>query len=305
MDTTTTIKRPEGVKVIYRRMKFEFEKSGFQRYWLDNHAFKSLFWSQLSAAFAPGEAFFIDSARALKSQTKDPALREEIAEFCKQEGHHTAQHLKFDRMNQEMGVDVEACRRRYKWILDRARANMTPMEMLAATAALEHFTSGFAHQLFNNKHLFEGADPKVFALWAWHAAEEAEHRATCFDLYKQLGGSYGERTTILVGAWFFILAAAVINTADMLRRDKKLFSRETLEGVWYLFGYKGLISSMVPSFLSYFKPNFHPWQGEDGHEISQWSAENSKYIESTPAALTDVSRTEPSDGAPAPGLARC
>ena len=99
MQTKPEFWRPEGVKVTYRRMKFDFEEAGFARYWVCGSPFKSLFRTQLSTAFEPGEKFFIDSARALKDQITDPKLREELAEFCKQEGHHTAQHLKFDRMN--------------------------------------------------------------------------------------------------------------------------------------------------------------------------------------------------------------
>jgi len=205
MSEPHALRRPEGVKVTYRRVKFDFEDQGFDRYWLAGSPFKSLFWTQLSTAFEPGEKFFIDSARALKDKVKDPELVAEISEFCRQEGHHTAQHLKFDRMNEAMGIDIAGCRRRYKAILDRARRKMDPMEMLAATAALEHFTAGFADEFLQRPWLSEGGDPKVVALWAWHAAEEAEHRATCYDIYERLGGTYRQRVTILIGAWAAIL----------------------------------------------------------------------------------------------------
>jgi predicted metal-dependent hydrolase len=271
------IRRPEGLKVTYRRMKFPFE-DGFPRYWFAERPFVSLFWSQLSTAFEPGEKFFIDSARALKDQIKDPALLEEIAEFCRQEGHHTAQHIKFDRMNEAHGLDVKGCRDRYAWVLNRARNNMDPMEMLAATCALEHFTSGFAEQYFGKPHLSEGADPGVTALWAWHAAEELEHKATCYDIYDQLGGKYHKRVTVMIGAWFLILAVALINTHILLWRDKQLFSRDTLKGYWYLFGKGGLLSGMVPGFLRYFLPRFHPWQHNNVADLRNWEAGNKQYI---------------------------
>jgi uncharacterized protein len=276
------ISRPAGVKVTYRRMKFDFEDQGFDRYWLDGSPFKSLFWTQLSAAFEPGEKFFIDSARALKDKLQDPKLVEEIAEFCKQEGHHTAQHLKFDRKNAELGIDIDGCRRRYGWILNRARKKLDPMEMLAATCALEHFTACFADSFFANPSLSDGADPKVVALWSWHAAEEAEHRATCYDIYRQLGGTYFQRTTILIGSWALILGAALLNTTILLAKDKKLFTRDTLRGIGYLFGRKGLITGLGPAFFDYFKPRFHPWKGVDPSTIARWQAENRKYIQNLP-----------------------
>lgn len=274
----TSIRRPDGVKVRYRKMRFDFE-DGFDRYWHGGSPFRSLFWSQLSTAFEPGEKFFIDSARALKDQIDDPALYEEILEFCKQEGHHTAQHLKFDRMNAAMGIDVDGCRARYARILDRARDNLDPMEMLAATAALEHFTAGLADIFMRDPHLTEGADPKVLALWAWHAAEEAEHKATCYDLYRELGGSYFKRAITMPASWFLILYAAVINTFVLLWKDGKLFTRDTAKGLWYLFGWRGFVSGMWRPFLQYFAPRFHPWKTDNSAGIAAWQADNARYIQ--------------------------
>ncbi len=185
-----------------------------------------------------------------------------------------------------MGIDIAGCRRRYKWILDRARNNMDPMGMLAATCALEHFTAAFADDFFAKPSTFAGSDPKVRALWAWHAAEEAEHRATCYDIYKQLGGGYFDRVTILIGAWALILGAAFVNTIVLLHKDKKLLTTDTLKGLWYLFGSKGLITGLGPTFFSYFRPSFHPWSGVDAGTIARWQADNAKYIQNiaTPEA---------------------
>src|SRR5689334_1370596 len=178
------IRRPEGLRVQYRRMRFDFEDQGFERYWHSGSPFKSLFWAQLSTSFDAGERFFIDSARAMRGVVKDPKLVDELQEFCKQEGHHTAQHLKFDRKNAELGIDVESCRKRYNAALDRASNQLDAMEMLSATVALEHFSATLAEQYFRNPKLTAGADPKVDALWGWHSAEEAEHKATCYDIYQ-------------------------------------------------------------------------------------------------------------------------
>jgi predicted metal-dependent hydrolase len=265
-------------------MKFDFEDQGFERYWHSGSPFKSLFWSQLSAAFEPGEKFFIDSARAMRKKIDDPALLAELQEFCRQEGHHTAQHVKFDRLNAAMGVDIDMCRQRYERILNHARRALGPMEMLAATSALEHFTACFADQFFANAALSRGGDPKVVALWAWHAAEESEHRATCYDIYRACGGNYAMRVNTLVGSWLLILYASLLNTAILLHRDGKLFTRDTLSGLRYLFGRRGLITGLVPAFLEYWKPSFHPWKGVDGSAIRKWEAENRQYVQNIPDA---------------------
>jgi predicted metal-dependent hydrolase len=273
-ETQPSFRRPEGVKVTYRRMRFPFEDVGFDRYWHSGSAFKSLFWSQLSTAFDAGEKFFIDSARALKGHIKDPALLDELNEFCKQEGHHTFQHLKFDRMNAAHGIDVQGSEARYRRALDRARKNLDPMGMLAATVALEHFTAGFAELFFEHPELSDGGDPNVVALWSWHAAEEAEHKATCYDIYQAAGGGFLRRVVIMPGAWALILWISLVNTFVLLRKDKQLWTRDTWQGIRYLFGRKGLIRLLLPSFFAFFKPRFHPWKKDNSASINAWHERN-------------------------------
>jgi predicted metal-dependent hydrolase len=278
-----TFRRPEGVKVTYRKMQFPFEQTGFARYWHGGSAFRSLFWTQLSTAFDPGEKFFIDSARALRGHVDDPALLEELGEFCKQEGHHTAQHLKFDRANAALGVDIESCRARYDRSLTRARGQLDPLGMLAATVALEHFTAGFAELYFEHPEISAGADPNVQALWAWHAAEELEHKATCYDVYRAAGGGYLRRAVVMPGAWLMILALSIVNTLSLLKKDGQLNLRELWSGARYLFGRKGVVTGLLPAFFTFFRPSFHPWKRDDSAEIARWYEANRDYVQSKSA----------------------
>jgi predicted metal-dependent hydrolase len=260
-------------------MKFPFEERGFDRYWHGGSPFRSLFWAQLSTSFEAGEKFFIDSARALKGEIQDLALLDELGEFCKQEGHHTFQHLKFDRMNAAHGIDIESCRKRYGFILGRARKRLDPMQMLAVTVALEHFTSGLSQQYFERPDQMAGADPNVVALWSWHAAEETEHKATCYDIYRAAGGSYWDRVSSLPFAWGIILAISLVNTFGLLRKDGKLFTRDTLAGLRYLFGRRGVVTGLVPAFFAYLSPKWHPWQEDNSQEIAKWVQHNQCYVE--------------------------
>jgi uncharacterized protein len=273
-------RRPDAVHVTYRRVHLPFETTGFERYWHSGSPFKSYFWSQLSTSFEAGEKFFIDSARALRGHIHDPELVAELQEFCKQEGHHTFQHLKFDRMNAALGLDIETCRSRYGWLLGRTRQRLDPMEMLAVTVALEHFTAGFAELYFQRPELSTGADPNVTALWSWHAAEETEHKATCYDIYRAAGGGYWKRVTTMPAAWSLILIISLMNTFTLLRQDKQLFTRDTLAGLRYLFGRRGLVTGLLPAFFEYLSPRFHPWKRDNSASIQNWLAEHRDYLES-------------------------
>jgi predicted metal-dependent hydrolase len=287
----TVFRRPEGVQVTYRRVHFPFEDKGFDRYWHGGSAFKSLFWSQLSTSFDAGEKFFIDSARALKGHISDPALLAEMNEFCKQEGHHTFQHLKFDRMNAALGVDIATSRKHYGWILDRVRKGLDAMGMLAVTVALEHFTSSLAEQHLSRADLSEGADPNVLALWNWHAVEETEHKATCHDIFRAAGGGYWRRVTTLPVAWGIILGISLWNTLSLLRNDGKLFTRDTLKGLGYLFGRRGVVTGLLPAFFRYFSPKWHPWQEDNSAQIKQWEHDNTRYLETRAQAEQRIRAT--------------
>jgi len=279
--------KPEGVKVKFRRMKFDFEETGFDRYWQRDSPFISLFWGAVSAAFPGGESFFIDSCRNVKDQIEDPELRSEIDQFSQQEAHHTFQHRKFNKMVGEQGYDMERNEARFNDAIDFMRERLDDKGMLAMTMALEHFTAGFAVQYLTNPRISKGADPNVSALWAWHAAEEAEHKATAFDVYNALGGGYWQRVRMIPTLWLAFVGITLTNLFFMLKRDGKLWNIvDITRGLWFLLGWRGFISSMIPSFLAYFKPGFYPWSSpKEAQLIDDWQGVNSKYIDNLEAVI--------------------
>lgn len=294
------LRRPDGLKVTFRKVKFPFESTGFDRHWHSQSPFISHFWSALSQAFGPGEKFFIDSVRALRSEIHDDALMEEMEQFVRQEAHHTIQHRKFNRMVAALGYDTGKMEARYAAPLDAVREKMDPMDMLRVTMALEHFTAGFAHQFFQNPEVGGAADPNVLALWSWHAAEEAEHKATAFDVYERLGGGYAMRVATLPVAWGLILAITLRNTFQMLREDGSFSFTDVFRGMRYLFGRKGLVTGLLPTFVDYFRRDFHPWEEDDSASIARWEAENSSYV-----VERDGERVAPARSTPPPAPLAC
>jgi predicted metal-dependent hydrolase len=279
------LNRPESLTVTARKVDFDFERAGFDRHWHRGNPIISHFWSSLSQAFGPGEKFFIDSVRALRTEVSDPALLDEMEMFTRQEAHHTLQHRKFNRMVGALGYDVERMEARYARPLAWCRDHLEPMEMLSVTMALEHFTAGFAHHYFQHPDLARGADPNVSALWTWHAAEELEHKATAFDVYERLGGGYFGRVFTLFPAWAIILGVTCVNTLEMTARDRAFRLRHVFEALGYLFApRKGLVTGLLPAFLAYLRPGFHPWEQDDSADIARWERENRKYVVSRATA---------------------
>jgi predicted metal-dependent hydrolase len=94
-------------------------------------------------------------------------------------------------------------------LLARATRRTTPRGRLAATSALEHFTALLAHFVLSDPRLLEGAHPVMAALWRWHAAEENEHKAVAYDVYRQTGGGYIERAAAMAIATVIFWAKVV------------------------------------------------------------------------------------------------
>jgi predicted metal-dependent hydrolase len=143
----------------------------------------------------------------------------------------------------------------------------------------------------------KGADPNVSALWLWHAAEEIEHSATCFDLYDQAGGTYGLRVRALALTWPAIVWTSLKNTLYLVDREGQLYTMDTLRGLSYLFGPKGVVTGLLPAFLAYCRSSFHPWKHSDGTEIAQWEANNRRFIardSSRPDAALAAAKGHPS-----------
>jgi len=285
-------------------MKFDFEEKGFDAHWHSGSPFISHFWNALSQAFGPGEQFFIDSVRAMRDVVDDPELIEEMEEFVRQEAQHTLQHRKFNRALGKKGYDVARLEQRYATALGLAERFLDAHGMLEVTMALEHFTAGFAHQYFLNPEIGQGADPKVEALWSWHAAEEAEHKSTAFDVHRRIGGTYFGRIKSLGPSWIMIVAITIVNVADLLAQDgRRVDVKDVVRGLRYLFGWRGLFTRMVPSFLSYFRPSFQPWDEDDSAELARWEAEVGQQYLVQKGAKASGLRKAPAKSTPPPPLA--
>ena len=282
---------PEGVRITHRKMKFEFESAGFDKHWHGGSPFITYFWNAMSAAFPAGEGFFVNAAMSVRGRIQDDELLRELDEFVRQEGHHSFQHMKFNNLVAKQGLSMARYEKRYAVPLKVAADNLRPMQKLAVTMALEHFTAVVAHRVMSNPALLRGADPAVSALWLWHAAEELEHKSTCFDLYERLGGRYRTRVRALRATVPFELYLVLQNTYSMLREDGHLFDvRDQLRGFWYLLGPNGFLTGMLPGLVSYLSPHFRPWQLDDSHLITEWAALNGRYIKNLDRSAGGVAR---------------
>jgi len=263
---------PADVPVIPRNRQYDIACS-LKGDWFDGHPFKTAWFNAMSITFPLGEKFFIDSVRHFSGEIDDPKLIDDIRGFCGQEGFHRREH---ERYNQALchlrGYDLAYLTERLQKNIELGNKYMSPLEQLAATAAFEHITAIMAESaLAEDNPMVNRVDGAMRELWDWHAAEEMEHKAVAFDVYRAVGGSEKMRKSAMRKATLFLLMDVMVGLLHMLRRDGKLWNLRLWGQGWaFLFFKGGILRRVWPAYREYFKEGFHPWQRDTRPLLSAW-----------------------------------
>lgn len=264
---------PSEVQITPRNRTHDIA-AALQGEWLDDSAFLTAVFNGMSITFPAGEKFFIDSVRHFRDDITDPVLQEQIRGFCGQEGFHRREHQRYNEaLCRARGYDLDKLEgtltRRLTW----ARNNLTPLQTLAVTVAIEHFTAVLAELLLSSGSVMERADPAMRELWRWHAAEEMEHKSVAFDVYRAVGGTESMRRSIMRRATFFISLELTRALFYILRKDGQLLNfRLWRKGLRDLFGKQGVLSGGLALYKEFYADDFHPWQQDTQHLLQEWAA---------------------------------
>ncbi len=243
------------------------------RYWLGGDAFKTRFFDAMSVLFPEGEKFFIACVRDYRDQIQDPELRAQVKDFMYQEGQHGMVHTQFNDRLKAQGIGVDHILEEQKRIMfGFFRKKLPKVYTLGQTAAAEHMTALMAHGFFS-AGLMNDADPRIRAMYAWHAVEEIEHKAVAYDVFKKVArGSYLTRVLSMLQVSLTFPLHVFMIMAHMFRVDgvKNSFLLWA-RGLWWLYGWGGLYPRLLPHYLAYFIPGFHPWKHGDMAIYQRWT----------------------------------
>lgn len=236
------------------------------RHFHSGDPFLSAFFAAMSSVFPDGERFFIDSVRHYQKQLKDPELVLQVRRFIGQEAHHGQEHEAFNQWLTDKGYPVGETLRRLAEGLTAARQRLSARQQLAMTLALEHFTAIMANQFLTMPELSEQMHPQIRELFIWHAVEETEHKAVAFDVYQTVDGGYWNRVIIMLQVTLlFWLAITRITWRNLKSEGNASFGR-MMRGYWWLLAQPGPLRKLLPEYLDYFRPGFHPWD-QDNREL--------------------------------------
>ncbi len=260
--------------------KPRFALSDVPVFWNDGDPVLTRFFDALSIHFPDGERFFIQSVRNYDNQVTDPTLRADIKHFFRQEAQHGIVHDQYNAVMQAQGIHVEKVISRLKLFIQVFQTHLPAKYQLAMTAAFEHITATLGEGFMDDEgEMFKNAHPAMRAMYMWHGVEEVEHKAVAFDVYeKAAGGGYFIRTSALIVGT--VLVHAVVGSVlwHMLKVDKMQGQPLVLaKGFYRLYGPRGLITRLIPRYLDWFKPGFHPADTGIPEKVSAWLAEYDKH----------------------------
>ena len=258
-----------------RRIRFEYPTGSLQKHYVDGDLVMSHVVAVLSATFPEGEDFFVRSVRHYADRITDPVLQKQVAGFVGQEVTHGREHRALNERLQQMGYATRRVDRIVKKSLARAERFMSPMECLAMTAALEHYTAALAETLLTDERAQALlGTTEVRSMLLWHALEESEHKAVAFDVYRAAGGSEKLRIRVMRMVTFGFLVRVVLFTIMSMAGDRSAYNPVRLVRSLLALRHSPFLSrEVVQRIRAYNVVGFHPDDNDNSELLDHWTAE--------------------------------
>src|SRR5690606_26945867 len=126
---------------------------------------------------------------------------------------------------------------------------------------------------------FVGAESEQAELWRWHAAEEIEHKGVAYDTWLHATRDWSRWKRWKVKSLLMLLVTGRFvrhrfqDASELLAQDNMTGIRARLQLLWYLVGKPGILRRVLPAWLAYFLPGFHPWNQDDRALIGKYDSE--------------------------------
>lgn len=252
----------------------DIDLSELPRFWFGGDPFKTRLFDALSTVFPEGEKFFITSVREYRDQITDPKLMQEVKDFTYQEGQHSMVHRRYNDVLAKQGFDIAGVDRRFQRVFGMLRDHFPKWMPIASTSAIEHFTATFSHAFLSVAHNFPEMDVRVRSIYAWHSIEEFEHKSVAYDVMKDIAKvGYAGR----VGVMLWVSMTFQVHIFSIIRKmlildgfSAKERTKIWAEGMLWLYRDSGIMRALLPHYLEYMLPGYHPNMLKDPEEYAVW-----------------------------------
>jgi len=270
-------------KIISKTPLIDWEKE-FPKHWNAGNSATTHIFNAMSLMFPQGERFFIKAAKEISKQ-KDlilsAALKKDLKGFLLQETAHAKHHQQYNDILEKQGY-INVAYNLIERLEKLSYKYLSSIQRLALVCAYEHYTAILGHFLLKNPEVLNSAPHSMSLMWGWHAAEETEHKAVCFDLYQAAGGSTVSRilSFFVVSLEFLLIFTRLY--FSLLWKDGSFRLTKLPKTLWqatcFFWGKKGVAWYLLFYGFQYLKPNFHPWELNNKTLLSAWVLRNDKWL---------------------------
>ena len=263
-----------------RPIAFKFSKPP-KKHWSNDDPILTHFVDALIYLLPAAEDFFIPAMRRVKNDIEDKHLQKQISAFCGQEAHHSSNHKVFNEHLDALAyTKLSSIEQGLIKVLDGLlkkgeHSDFFARLNIALTAGAEHYTSMIAHIVLESPEVFLSEDCEISAMLYWHAVEECEHKALCFDAYQAVSGNYLLRISAYALVTLLFLQAWLRGVFSMYGKDGIGFMSGSMRLLKTLLqkrlkGEKSLLGSFIPTIFNYFRTGFHPNEMNNDYLIEKW-----------------------------------
>jgi predicted metal-dependent hydrolase len=248
---------------------------GVPRRWLAGDRVATHLVNAVNLLFPAGERFFVRSVHRHAGALRDPALRERVRGFERQEGHHARAHEAWFAELERQGFRIDRFLALYQRLCFGLAERVAPAALaLSVTVALEHFTALLARGV--SRGVLEAAHPEMRRLLLWHAAEELEHKSVAFDVLRAVRPSWALRAAGLAVATGFLACFWVSACALLLWQDRGPAADDAAPraaGARRPEARVVVREVFLGGIADYLRPGFHPDQVDDRQRLHAFLAD--------------------------------
>lgn len=245
-----------------------------QNHWVNGKPFESLWLNAYAILIPDGERFVIRTSKKYIDRLS-PSLAEDVRGLIYQEGQHSIHHKRALDVYRDQGYRIDGFMKATSFFCYRMLEPMFPRVFaLSTAAAIEHINAAIAEHYLGEEHFLPHADPQLSRMFAWHFAEEIEHKCVVYDALNEVSRSRLLRFVGLFMALANFVGLLYIGAFVLAWQDRSLFQTAFWRD-FRRFNFTrsqrsaGFAKSLWRSSLTYLSKSFHPSQIDNTHLVDR------------------------------------
>lgn len=253
-----------------KKRKIDLEFSGdIDRHWLANKPFETHWLNAYTLLIPDGEKFIIRTCRKYRDRVS-PKLLTEIQGLFYQEGQHSLYHRQAVDIYRRQGYRVDSFTKVTGFFCYRVMEAVSPAILALSTAsAIEHVNMAIAEHYLAEEPFMDKSNTKLVRMFAWHFAEEIEHKRVVFDVLSEMQSNPFIRFLGLFMAITNFVGLLYLGAFYLAYQDRSLFKTSFWRDFWHFNVSKQFIAKLWQGSRLYMKESFHPSEVANDHLVGK------------------------------------